>query len=339
VPKLSGAAIAFAALAAVGVAGGPNGGQQPPSSTPAAQPRVVAARPPAPALPGPAAGKVSMVFVGDVMLDDNPGHAVCHGEDPFAGLAGALGADVTVCNLECVVARHGTQVLKPYTFKARPSCIPLLKRYFSAVCVANNHSGDFGPDGLAEELGLLKQAALPYFGGGHDKAEAHRPLILERSGRRIALLGYNDFPPRQFEAGPHRAGCAWLREADVAADIRAARTAGHADLVIVMLHWGVELQSAPESWQRTLARRLIDAGADAIIGGHPHVVQTVEVYKGRPIIYSLGNFVFDYFPGDPLVWEGWIVRLTFPSSGPADLEVLVVEIDRTGFPHLKKSKP
>jgi poly-gamma-glutamate capsule biosynthesis protein CapA/YwtB (metallophosphatase superfamily) len=284
-------------------------------------------------------GSVSMVFAGDVMLDDNPGHAVCHGQDPFADVATALKADVTVCNLECVVARHGTQVLKPYTFKARPSCIPILHKYFSAVCVANNHSGDFGPDGLAEELELLKQAGLPYFGGGRDKIEARRPAILERSGRRIALLGYNDFPPRKFEAGRHRAGCAWLREADVVADIRAARSVHHADLVVPMLHWGVEIEPAPEESQRTLARRLIDAGADAIIGGHPHVVQTVEIYKGRPIVYSLGNFVFDYFPGDPLVWQGWVVRLTFPKSGPTDLEVFVVELDRTGFPHLKKSEP
>ena len=284
-------------------------------------------------------GSVSISFAGDVMLDDNPGHAVCHGQDPFADVASALKADIAVCNLECVVARRGTQVLKPYTFKARPLCIPVLQKYFSAVCVANNHTGDFGPDGLAEELNLLKQAGLPYFGGGQDKTEARRPAILERSGRRIALLGYNEFPPRTFEAGDHRAGCAWLRENDVVADIRAARSLYHADLVIPMLHWGEELVPAPEESQRVLARRLIDAGADAIIGGHPHVVQTIETYKGRPIVYSLGNFVFDYFPGDPLVWHGWIVRLTFPKSGPTDLESFVVELDRTGFPHFKKANP
>jgi poly-gamma-glutamate synthesis protein (capsule biosynthesis protein) len=83
----------------------------------------------------------------------------------------------------------------------------------------------------------------------------------------------------------------------------------------------------------------LTSGAHAVIGAHPHVVQTVEIYKGRPIVYSLGNFVFDYFPGDPLAWEGWIARLTFPKAGPADLEMLVVELDGTGFTHFKKSKP
>jgi len=280
-------------------------------------------------------GTVRIVLAGDVMLDGGPGHALAHGEDPFADLAPILAsADIAVCNLECVVARGGSHVLKPYTFKARPQCIPVLSRHFSAVCVANNHSGDYGPDGFSEELALLQKAHLPYFGGGRDRQEACRPLVLERNGRRVALLGYNDFPPRSFEAGEHRAGTAWLTPAAAIAGIKAARTVEHADLVIPMLHWGNELEPSPEESQKTLARSMIDAGADAVIGGHPHVTQTVDLYKGRPIIYSLGNFVFDYFPSDPLVWTGWVVRLTFSKSAVPDLEIFVVELDRSGIPHL-----
>ena len=141
-------------------------------------------------------GVVRIVLGGDVMLDGGPGHALSYGEDPFADLAPILtSADVAVCNLECVVAQHGKHVLQRYTFKARPECIPVLKRHFSAVCLANNHSGDYGPEGFLEELSLLEKGRLSYFGGGRDRKEAHRPLILERNGRRIALLGYNDFPP------------------------------------------------------------------------------------------------------------------------------------------------
>ena len=94
------------------------------------------------------------------------------------------------------------------------------------------------------------------------------------------------------------------------------------------------MEPSPEESQKTLARSMIDAGADAVIGGHPHVTQTVDLYKGRPIIYSLGNFVFDYFPSDPLVWTGWVVRLTFSKSAVPDLEIFVVELDRSGIPHL-----
>ncbi len=280
---------------------------------------------------------VRIVLAGDVMLDGGPGHAISHGEDPFADLAPILqSADIAVCNLECVIARHGygTHVLKAYTFKARPECIPVLRRYFSAVCVANNHSGDYGPDGLLDELTLLEKGRLPYFGGGRDAKEAARPLILQRNGRRVALLGYDGFPPRSFEAGDHRPGNAWLTPATVIADIKAARAVHHADLVIPFLHWGHEFRPSPDHAQRKLAREMIDAGADAVIGAHPHVTQTVDFYKGRPIVYSLGNFVFDYFPGDPLAWSGWVVRLTFSKSATPELETFVVELDRTGIPHL-----
>lgn len=280
-------------------------------------------------------GAVRIVFGGDVMLDGGPGHALANGEDPFADVAPLLkSADIAVCNLECTVARNGTHVLKRYTFKGRPACIPVLQQHFSAVCVANNHSGDYGPDGLLEEFTLLEKASLPYFGGGRDTKEAHRPLILERNGRRIALLGYNDFPPRSSEAGDHRVGIAWLTPAKVIADIKAARTIDHADFVIPMLHWGSELEPSPDDSQKALARSLIDAGADAVIGGHPHISQTVDIYKGRPIVYSLGNFVFDYFPGDPPEWTGWVVRLTLSKSAAPELETFVVELDRSGIPHL-----
>ena len=215
-------------------------------------------------------GAVRIVFGGDVMLDRNPGHALAHGEDPFADVAPLLkSADLAVCNLECVVARHGQQLLKPYTFKARPACLAALQQHFGAVNVANNHSGDYGPEALLEEFTLLEKACLPYFGGGRNKKEAHRPLIVQRNGRRIALLGYNEFPPRSFEAGAHRAGTAGLFRPTPSRTSRPRGTIGHADFVIPMLHWGDELEPSPNDSQKVLARSLIDAGADAVIGGAP----------------------------------------------------------------------
>jgi poly-gamma-glutamate capsule biosynthesis protein CapA/YwtB (metallophosphatase superfamily) len=279
--------------------------------------------------------KVSIVFAGDVMLDGGPGHALANGKDVFADVAKLLAsADFAVCNLECVVADGGKQVAKNYTFKAFPSCIPTLKQHFAAVCVANNHSGDFGPKALREQCDLLDKAGLPYFGGGRDAREAHRPLILEKNGRRIALLGYNRFPPSAFEATDKRPGVAWLREDEVVSDIRAARKEHRADIVIPFLHWGCEMEAAPSNERKQLAQHLIDAGADAVIGGHPHVTQTVDIYHGKPIVYSLGNFVFDYFPVAPPVWTGWLVRLEFGPRGGVDLESFGVELDPAGIPHV-----
>lgn len=285
---------------------------------------------PAPALAGDDA--VSVVFVGDVMLDGGPGHVVVNGGDPFADVADILSdGDLTVANLECAIVKVGHAVDKPYTFRGPVRALPVLKKYFSAVSLANNHSGDWGRKGFASELELLSETNLPYFGGGANERASHRPLVLTAKNKRIAFLGYNDFPPRAFAATPVAPGTAWLVEKDVVRDIKAART--QADLVLLFLHWGEELEPKETPEQQALAHRLIDAGADAIVGGHPHVTQSIEWYKDRPIVYSLGNFVFDYFPYDPPVWFGWIVKLTFPASGRPLLERTEVQLDAAGLPH------
>lgn len=272
------------------------------------------------------------------MLDGGPGHAIVCGEDPFAEFAHLFkNADLAVCNLECVLGRGGDIVHKSYTFRGPSAAIPLLKKHFSAVCVANNHSGDFGPESLANQCELFEKEQLPYFGGGRNRKAARQPLILERKGLRIALLGYNGFPPRSFEATDERAGVAWLIEEEMLADIAAARRDKKADLVIPFLHWGREMTVEPTNAQKELARKLIDAGASAVIGGHPHLTQTVDIYRGKPIIYSLGNFVFDYFPVDPPVFTGWAVQLEFDGQGGVDLETFVAEMDRTGIPRLLPS--
>lgn len=276
---------------------------------------------------------VRIVFAGDIMLDGGPGHIVTNGGDPFAAVAAVLrDADLSVGNLECAITRDGHAEDKPYTFKGPKSALPLLRKYFSAVSLANNHSGDWGKRGFADELTLLREAGLPWFGGGANKRQAHSPLVLTANGRRVAFLGYNNFPPLRFAAKRNSPGTAWLAEKDVLQDIRVAKQ--QADNVILFLHWGEELEDAPLPEQQALARRLIDAGADAIIGAHPHVTQTIDWYKNRPIVYSLGNFLFDYFPGDPLVWKGWIVRLTFGAETAPRLEKFSVELDPAGVPHL-----
>ncbi|MDB5920493.1 MAG: poly-gamma-glutamate biosynthesis protein, partial [Massilia sp.] len=240
---------------------------------------------------------VSLVFVGDIMLADSPGKVVKRGEDPFAPFAAILkSADIRIGNLECVVATGGSaEDDKPYTFRAAPNSLRFVKRHFDAVGLANNHTGDFGPKAFAEMLGLLDKAGIGYFGGGAHLAHAHTPLIIERKGLRIALLAHDEFFPRSFEADVDKPGVAWSEDEQVRRDIKLARTQYHADLVIPFMHWGWEHEPLASERQRQLARLMIDAGADAVVGGHPHVTQDVEQYRGKPIIYSLGNFVFDGF--------------------------------------------
>jgi formylglycine-generating enzyme required for sulfatase activity len=277
-------------------------------------------------------GTLSIVFVGDINLADGPGHVISSGRDPFAACRHLLAdGDFTVGNLECVPGRGGRQVLKPYTFRAAADAPRFLQRHFSAVSLANNHSCDFGPDGLLEACRILDEAGIRRFGAGRTLPEARRPLVLERNGLKVAILGYNGFQSARTAATGTAAGAAPLLEEMVLEDIRAARKA--ADAVVPFLHWGTEDVVQPRSDQVGLARRMIDAGAAAVIGGHPHVTQTVDTHRGAPIVYSLGNFVFDYFPVDPPQWTGWVAKLTFRPSGPVDLETRAVILDPAGLPH------
>ena len=280
-----------------------------------------------------AAPTVRLVFAGDIMLDDGPGKEVAKGVDPFLDFAATLkDADFTIGNLECVIARGGERVEKPYNFRADVRCIPLLLRYFDAVGVANNHSGDFGPEALAEQCQLLEQAKLKYFGGGRNLADAHRPLVIESHGLRIAVLGYNEFKPRSFEAGESRAGVAWSIDEQVLRDIQLARTQYKADLVIPFMHWGFEEEPEPNERQRAFSRVMIDEGADVVVGGHPHITQGAEYYKGHLIVYSLGNFVFDGFSEGPCR-SGWLLRMTLNKQGLVQWDTRVAHADDQGIPH------
>ncbi|MFN5353575.1 MAG: CapA family protein [Burkholderiaceae bacterium] len=277
---------------------------------------------------------IRLVFVGDVMLADGPGRVIRSGKDPFRHVAGALrDADITIGNLECVIASSGKPEPKPYTFRAPKQSLRLLKKYFSAVSLANNHSGDFGKGAFSEMLKLLEQHQIPYFGGGRNLRTAHQAYIREIHGKRIAVLGYNGFFPRSFEALEDAPGIAWLDEDMVVAAIQHTKQTLGVDFLIVYPHWGWEYQKLASPRQRQLARLMIDSGADAVVGGHPHVTQDIEVYQGKPIFYSLGNFVFDGF-SDRDTRTGWLLELTLKQAGDMSWRLKEVNIDAKGVPRL-----
>jgi poly-gamma-glutamate capsule biosynthesis protein CapA/YwtB (metallophosphatase superfamily) len=276
--------------------------------------------------------QVSIVFVGDMVLDDLPGKAIAQGQDPFAAFTNILNsADLRIANLECVIATTGKAAEKNFTFRAHPRVIPLLKKHFDAISIANNHSGDYGPDAFTEMLTLLKEQQMPYFGGGSNLSEAHRPHIIEKNGLRIALLGYDEFMPRSFEANINKAGVAWSEDEQVVADIKYARQHYRADIVIPFMHWGWENEMTANRRQRELARIMIDAGADAVIGGHPHVIQNTESYKGKPIIYSIGNFMMDALDNEAQTL-GWAVRLHIDQNGVQAWDTRMAKINNDGIP-------
>jgi poly-gamma-glutamate synthesis protein (capsule biosynthesis protein) len=276
---------------------------------------------------------LTVVFAGDIMLDDGPGRLIAQGGDPLAPFADILkAADYRIGNLECPIAESGTPLdNKIYSFRARPAAVRILPGRFDAVALANNHSGDYGQTAFIETMHHLDGAGIAHFGGGRNLAEAHKPLWIRQKGLRIAVLAYNEFKPRSFEAGANHPGIAWSEDDQVVADIRAAKVAG-ADLIIPFMHWGWEREVEPSQRQRQLARRMIDEGATLVVGGHPHVTQGAEIYKGKPIIYSLGNFVFDGFEL-PAARLGWLLRLRLDKTGVLEWDTLTAHMDGDGTPH------
>lgn len=274
------------------------------------------------------------------MLDRIPGEQIARGFDPlfpFRGTAKLLQfADLAVGNLECVISDRGRLVPKAYSFRAHPRVIDVMKRAgLDVLSVANNHVGDFGTDAFVDMLNRLDQAGIGYFGGGRNLAEARRPWVKEIKGTRIALLAYNEVELRSYEALDTRPGLAWLVDSRVRQDIAQARKL--ADFVIVYPHWGLEYHTMPSARQREAGRLMIDAGADLVVGAHPHVIQTAEYYNGKWIIYSLGNFVFDDFMdvGPELnepARRSWIVQLSIRKNELLSWRTTTARTDDLGEP-------
>lgn len=279
------------------------------------------------------ADTVKLAFVGDLMLDDGPGKTIAAGGDPLAPFDALLrAADYRIGNLEVPIATVGKPMdNKIYTFRAHPRVLDKLKGRFDALALANNHSGDYGREAFLQTIAHVNAAGIASFGGGRNLREAHAPLWIKQKGLQIAVLSYNEFKPRSFEAGASHAGIAWSEDSHVLRDIRAARAAG-ADVVIPFMHWGWEGEPEPSARQQQLARLMIAAGADAVVGGHPHLTQGAASYRGKPIIWSLGNFVFDGFAEGP-GRIGWLLRMEIDKQGVARWDTVVAHMDEAGTPH------
>jgi len=250
--------------------------------------------------PPPPAEKVTfrLGVAGDILLARSVGTVIAGSgwETPFVGASDLVsGADIAFANLECPASYTGTPYpgkMREVTFRSDPGALFGLKSAgFDVVSLANNHTNDYGAAALRETLAALELLDIAACGAGVSAAEAHAPAIVRLGSLRIAFLAYAEPLWSVVPAGPTAPGVAVIDEARIIADIRRSRAV--ADLVIVSLHWGEEHQGYPRQRDRLLAYALVDAGADALLGHHPHVLQGAEFYRGVPILYSMGNFIFD----------------------------------------------
>jgi poly-gamma-glutamate synthesis protein (capsule biosynthesis protein) len=206
---------------------------------------------------------------------------------------------------------------------------------FDALSLANNHTGDFGSAALVDTVAAFRGTGISAFGAGRDVGAAARAVVLERHGVRFGFLGFNTIgeTPR---AGPGRPGALSVRmpprtgplhHHDLARVLQAVRRLGRrVDVVVVMPHWGTQYTHRVEPIQRRVGRRLVDAGADLVVGAHPHWVQGMERYRGAVIAYSLGNFVFDMDFMDQTM-EGVALTVSFRGDRLRGIELTPYRLD------------
>jgi poly-gamma-glutamate capsule biosynthesis protein CapA/YwtB (metallophosphatase superfamily) len=235
-----------------------------------------------------AAPTITLAAVGDVMLDryvgrhidqEGPGYPLKLVEPYLAGV------DILVGNLECPVTAAPPAFNKHYVFQAKPQRLAAVKR-FTLFGLANNHALDCGERGLDDTIANLDRLGIGHAGAGSDLDRAWMPVVVERKGIKVAFVSYTDFAPGQ---GAER--MAVYDEKRLRQSIRQAKKWAHA--VIVLVHWGVEDSREATARQKREAMAAAHAGADLILGSHPHVLQPIEWIGHTVVVYSMGNFIFD----------------------------------------------
>jgi poly-gamma-glutamate synthesis protein (capsule biosynthesis protein) len=265
----------------------------------------------------------TLTVVGDIMLGRRVGERAAAAGDPSYPLRPMQrrlrSADITVGNLESTLSTDGSPTQGGDSFAAdRRVARGLRAAGFDALSMANNHAGDYGETALVQTVDRLTDAGLRPFGAGRDLADARRAAVVERHGVRFGFVGFNAIGETP-EAGPGQAGASSVSmpirtgpldraELDrVLADVR--RLARRVDVVTVMPHWGDQYTERPLPIQEYVARRLVRAGADLVVGGHPHWVQGASLVGDSLVVQSLGNFAFDMTT--PETNEGLALEATY----------------------------
>jgi len=232
---------------------------------------------------------------GDVLMDRSEPQGI----DPFANIAPSLAsADFAIVNVEMAISDRGAPADKLFTFRAPPSAAQTIAAGgINVANLANNHAKDYGSRALMDTVDALEAAGVVAVGAGRNAELAYRHRMLPTgAGVKVAFVGTSMVVPLGFGAGSETPGISSSRQTQRVYDtVRLA--ASEADAVVVAVHWGIERDTCPNTAQRDFARGLLEAGADAVIGHHPHVLQPVEFVDGKLVAYSLGNFVWRSNPG------------------------------------------
>jgi len=279
--------------------------------------------------------EISIAVVGDMMFGPDVSKIMDREGSlaPFSGTVELLrNADVTFGILEGGIGTRGEAVQdKEHTFRSKPSAARgLANAGFDVVSLANPHIMDYGVDGFLDTLEFLSWYGVKHVGGGMNIEEARKPLILTVRDTKIAFLAY--FRGSQFDqafADSDKPGPAFPIYGELESDIAAARE--QADFVIVSMHWGVQTEesegTAVTSRQKLYAQKLIDSGADIVVGQWLHTLQGIQIYKGKPVVYSLGDFIYGTYAKKLPI--GFVLKFVLSSDKLLRMEIMPLSISDT----------
>lgn len=274
--------------------------------------------------------KTTLYFVGDIMLTRGVESSVLKNFNGdysklFENLTMLKNADILLGNLEGDVSDKGNNVGSKYSFRMNPKILPVLKDAgFDIVSFANNHVGDWNMNAFKDTLSRLEEAGILKTGAGENKEDATNPTLIEKNGTTFGFLSFSDVGPNWIEAKENTAGILLASDPNLGEIIKNAKT--KCDVLIVSFHFGEEYKLVHNKRQESLAHTAIDNGADMIIGHHPHVMEDIEEYKGKPIVYSLGNFIFDqYFSKDTM--RGMLFSATYDGKNLVETNQKIITLN------------
>jgi len=284
----------------------------------------------------------SILFLGDIMLSRGVAYQITKNNDPYYPFRNVQTLfqqnDFIFANFESPVIDGQEIHAGQTTFRVDEKLAPILKEMnFSVVSLANNHMLDFGQKGLLNTLKILYENKIQYVGAGQNYQEAHQYKILEKNGIKFAFLAYNDSDvvPKTDEATESRPSTAFMDVGVLKKDV--AKAGAAADFIIVSMHSGTEYQEGPNSRQIEFGHAAIEAGADLVIGHHPHIVQKIEKYENGYIFYSLGNFIFDQMWSQETK-QGIAAQIQFSRSEIKEIEIIPFVIENFSQPKIISQK-
>lgn len=269
-------------------------------------------------------GDFTMFFTGDIMLENS---LTKYDEQGINGLISEyleeemVSADMTVINHEFPFSTRGEQAPdKQFTFRVNPRYVSALQDMgVDVASLANNHALDFGQDALLDTFTTLDDAGIPYVGAGETKERAEEAIYVEANGRKVGVLSASRvIPVHTWNITSSQPGLFCTYDSTRLVE-RIKEIETECDYVVVFVHWGIERETYPEEYQRELAKQYIDAGADLVVGNHAHVPQGIEYYNGVPIVYCLGNYIFN-----PNMVDTYALKVVWDVEGNTQLQIIPV---------------